>query len=562
MGRRSSVQWRAQDSGQALSRRKIFKSAVGVATIGVAGGSVLAEAVAAPALAAGTTRAGRAARGSALAVTATTVEPGAVAPAVVGLADAATIAVDASLGNDFRVTLGGNRIMGNPSNPADGQKIAFQITQGGGGSSAITWGGSYEFSTGLPEPTLSTTAGDTDVLGFIYNAAMDRWLLAGYVRGFASTAPSGPPPGTYRLFPSTAGPSSAVSYSGPFIAGVAFTVTSGGTWLDGFWWWVCPSGQSTSAQKFALWQVYTNATGNLIASGTATSGVLTPGQWNFVSLAAPIPLAIGATYIAATGFNDGFPDTNDAFGSGDPYGAGIVNGPLTAYSDQSGTRPAPFSVGQGSFSVASNDPTAVMPAYGYSSANFWMDVQVDTTPPAGTSYRLLPNYPTPAGTLSPDTTGYTLAIEFQLSKSCTLDDIWFYSAHGAAALPTRCAIWNTSTQAVVAGTDNTSPAWSGAAGSGWVSCSYSGVTLPAGDYKMSVFYGGGSAWFQVTTNFWGGTGAGASGITSGPLTAPGTSAASSPGQGTYSVGSWAYPLVYASGGNGETYWLDVEVTPA
>ena len=42
---------------------------------------------------------------------ATTTEPGAVAPAVVGLTDAATIAVDASLGNDFRVTIAANRTM-------------------------------------------------------------------------------------------------------------------------------------------------------------------------------------------------------------------------------------------------------------------------------------------------------------------------------------------------------------------------------------------------------------------------------------------------------------------
>ena len=61
---------------------------------------------------------------------ATTVESGALAPAVVILADAATIAVDASLGNDFRVTIAGNRTMVNPANPADGQKITFQVTQG------------------------------------------------------------------------------------------------------------------------------------------------------------------------------------------------------------------------------------------------------------------------------------------------------------------------------------------------------------------------------------------------------------------------------------------------
>jgi len=143
---------------------------------------VLAQATASPAAAAGGTVLAR--RATALAA-ATTVEQGALAPAVVPLTDAATIAVDASLGNDFRVTLGGNRTMGTPSNATTGQQIVFQITQGSAGSSTITWDSGYEFSTGLPQPTLSTTAGQTDLLGFIYNAAKGKWLLAAFVNGFS-----------------------------------------------------------------------------------------------------------------------------------------------------------------------------------------------------------------------------------------------------------------------------------------------------------------------------------------------------------------------------------------
>ena len=112
-------------------------------------------------------------------------EQGALAPAVVSLADAQTIAVDASQGNDFRVTIGTSRTMGNPSNPTDGQKMTLQITQGSAGSSTIAWGSAYEFSTGLPQPTLSTVAGQTDLLAFIYNAAKGQWLLAAFVNGFS-----------------------------------------------------------------------------------------------------------------------------------------------------------------------------------------------------------------------------------------------------------------------------------------------------------------------------------------------------------------------------------------
>jgi len=139
-----------------------------VAVAGAAGASLLAEAL------------------PAAASTATAAEQGALAPAVVMLTDAATIVVDASAGNDFRVTIAGSATMGNPANAADGQQIIFQVTQGAGGSFTLAWGSSYEFSAGLPQPTLSTAPGQTDLLGFIYNAAKGTWLLAAYLNGFNS----------------------------------------------------------------------------------------------------------------------------------------------------------------------------------------------------------------------------------------------------------------------------------------------------------------------------------------------------------------------------------------
>jgi Domain of unknown function (DUF4082) len=565
MDRQPSTRRREQGPDEVLSRRKIVRRAVGAVAAG-AGAVVLTDLAASPAKAA---------------ALATTVESGALAPAVVNLTDAATITVDASLGNDFRVTIGGNRTVGTPANATDGQKATFQVTQGSGGPFTLTWASGYEFSAALAQPTLSTTAGQTDLLGFIYNAAKGKWLFVAFVSGFTGSVMSSPSPtptttsaspspspsttqsgSNYRLFASVAGPSTPVSYSGPFICGVVATVTTGGCWLTGYWWWVCPSGQPTGPQKFALWCVYDTASGSLVPNSTVTSGTLTAGQWNYVPLPAPLPLAIDATYVAATGFSGGFPDTNNQFAAGEPYAAGIVSGPLTAFSDGSGSNPSPFKNDQAVFSVAGTDPTATMPIYGSSSSNFWMDVQVTTSPPAGTSYRLWPGYPRVPGTIDSDTAGYTLGTEFKLTQSCTLNNIWFYSAPTAGALPTRCAIWNVSTQSVVSGTDNTSPTWSGAAAAGWAACAYSGVTLPAGDYKVAVFYGGGQKWYQATNGYWGTGGPGGNGITAGPVTAPGTSAATSPGQATYHAGSWAYPVSYASSGGGENYWLDVEVTPA
>jgi hypothetical protein len=167
MGGEFPTRQRRLGSGLLLSRRKIFKGAIGVAAVG-ATGAVLTDA-ATPALAA---------------QDAVTVESGAVAPTVVNLTDAATIAVDASAGNDFRVTLAGNRTMGTPANPVNGQQLIFQVTQGSAGPFTLTWDSGYEFSSDLPQPGLSTTAGQTDLLGFVYNAAKDVWLLAAFVNGF------------------------------------------------------------------------------------------------------------------------------------------------------------------------------------------------------------------------------------------------------------------------------------------------------------------------------------------------------------------------------------------
>ena len=156
----------ATGSAEALNRRRILGAALGVAGAGLVGGSVLVETFASPAMA-------------------ETIEEGALAPAVVILTDAPTIAVNASLGNDFRVTINGNRTMGNPSNPVNGEQILLQISQGAGGPFKITWGSAYDFSGALPQPTLSAAAGQTDLLGFIYNATRGSWLLAAYVDGFS-----------------------------------------------------------------------------------------------------------------------------------------------------------------------------------------------------------------------------------------------------------------------------------------------------------------------------------------------------------------------------------------
>ncbi len=104
--------------------------------------------------------------------------------APVNLTDAATIAVDASLSNQFRVTLGGNRTLGNPTNAFDGQVIMFSIKQDGSGNRTITLDTKYRFGSDITSVTLSTTASKTDKLGVQYNQADDKFDVISFVRGF------------------------------------------------------------------------------------------------------------------------------------------------------------------------------------------------------------------------------------------------------------------------------------------------------------------------------------------------------------------------------------------
>lgn len=102
----------------------------------------------------------------------------------VALTDAATIAVDASLGNLFRVTLGGNRTLGNPSNSVDGQLIMFEIKQDGTGSRTLSLGSAYNFGTDLTSITLSTAINITDRLLCQYVSARSEWDVIGFKKGF------------------------------------------------------------------------------------------------------------------------------------------------------------------------------------------------------------------------------------------------------------------------------------------------------------------------------------------------------------------------------------------
>ena len=97
--------------------------------------------------------------------------------AVVALSDAATIAVDLALSNNFSLTIGGNRTLGDPSNLVAGQSGVIAVTQDGTGNRTLAYHATYKFAGGSA-PVLSTAAGTVDYLNYYVEATGRVFITA------------------------------------------------------------------------------------------------------------------------------------------------------------------------------------------------------------------------------------------------------------------------------------------------------------------------------------------------------------------------------------------------
>jgi hypothetical protein len=168
--------------------------------------------------------------------------------------------------------------------------------------------------------------------------------------------------GTYRLWPSTNGPSSVAADTTAYTLGVEFYTTAAVD-LTGYWWW-CTPGADTTAKSFELWQIVSAFVGTPIAGTAATSGTLTQNAWNWVPLASSVALTVGQRYRAGC-FGAGGVNWYGATHNGWP--ADLVNGPLTAPSTADATNNA-----QSPYKQAASISFPVDTG----GSNYWLDVQV------------------------------------------------------------------------------------------------------------------------------------------------------------------------------------------
>lgn len=91
---------------------------------------------------------------------------------IVSLTDAANIAVDFNTGQNFAITLAGNRTLENPTNCVAGQVGSIFIVQDGTGSRTLAFGSNWDFPDGTA-PVISTSINAVDRLDYIVHTSTD-----------------------------------------------------------------------------------------------------------------------------------------------------------------------------------------------------------------------------------------------------------------------------------------------------------------------------------------------------------------------------------------------------
>jgi len=91
---------------------------------------------------------------------------------IVSLTDAASIAVDFNTGQNFAITLAGNRTLENPTNCVAGQVGSIFIVQDGTGSRTLAFGSNWGFPDGTA-PVISTSINAVDRLDYIVHTSTD-----------------------------------------------------------------------------------------------------------------------------------------------------------------------------------------------------------------------------------------------------------------------------------------------------------------------------------------------------------------------------------------------------
>lgn len=100
------------------------------------------------------------------------------------LTDAAVIESNYTSGKHFRVTLGGDRILGRPANLIAGRKVLWEFIQDATGNRDIVLDSVFNLGSDIQTVVLSTAGGKRDFMGTVYNEDDDSLDVIAFVRGY------------------------------------------------------------------------------------------------------------------------------------------------------------------------------------------------------------------------------------------------------------------------------------------------------------------------------------------------------------------------------------------
>jgi hypothetical protein len=93
---------------------------------------------------------------------------------------------DYNNGSVFDLDLTADVIMSNPQNFPDGRPVIFRVKQGTGGGFVLSFGDKYRGgdTIAIADIIISSVAGKTDYVGFLYNQAADKYDLQQFTQGY------------------------------------------------------------------------------------------------------------------------------------------------------------------------------------------------------------------------------------------------------------------------------------------------------------------------------------------------------------------------------------------
>jgi len=100
------------------------------------------------------------------------------------LVDQPILLTNVDLGGLFRVVLGGDRTLANPTNMNDGDRVVWEFVQDVVGSRIVTLDTAFKFGSDISSLVLSTTPNKRDFMGAIYNEAENSWYVIAVMKGY------------------------------------------------------------------------------------------------------------------------------------------------------------------------------------------------------------------------------------------------------------------------------------------------------------------------------------------------------------------------------------------